>query len=340
VTDLTIKNNDLVVATQGRAFYVLDDLSMVQQKGETLPDQNLKVFEVNEAFRTEGSFGRRNTNRKGAVHNAGENPPNGVIFNYYLHNPNDSSAVSISLYDKRNKLIKTFSKKSKEEGDKIDFKPGMNQFVWDMLYPPGEKVEGMILWNGGVGSIKAAPGKYKARFRYEKDSVEVLFTIKGNPNYNLNASDYDAQVDFLLKIRDKFNEVQKGIKNIRSLRSQIQDFTGKMDKQANKDIQSMADSIQKSLTATEEALYQTKSKSGQDVLNFPIRLNDKLAGLYGVASSGENPPSKQEIETYADLEGQSDVQLNRLKKLMQEDIPRLNKMILSRQVPVIGVKEE
>jgi len=340
VTDLTIKNNDLIVATQGRAFYVLDDLSMIQQKGEGLPDKNLFVFNVNDAYRTEGAGGRRGRNRKVMVHNAGENPPNGVVFNYYLKNPSDSAAVSITLFDKQNKPIKTFSKKAKEEADKLDFNKGLNQFVWDMLYPPGEKSEGMILWNGGVGAIKVAPGNYKARFKFEKDSVDVPFTIKSNPNFILSESDYDSKVAFLLQIRDKFNEVQKGIKNIRSLRTQIQDFTGKLDKKSNKDILATADTVQKNLTQIEEALYQTKSKSGQDVLNFPIRLNDKLAGLYGVASSGENVPSKQERETYSDLGGQCDIQLNRLKKVMNEDIPRLNKMILSRQVPVIGLKED
>ena len=341
ITDLTIKNNDLVVATQGRAFYVIDDLSLVQQKADEAPQQNLKVFAVNDAYRVEGG-GRRGGrgNRRAVVHNAGENPPNGVVFNYYLKNAKDSSAVYITIFDKHSKPIKTFSKKAKEAGDKIEFNPGMNQFVWDMMYPPGETIEGMILWNGGVGSVKAAPGKYTARFRFEKDSVDVPFTIKANPTYAMTEADYDAQVAFLLQVRDKYNEVQTAIKNIRAVRTQINEFTARMNKKDGKDIKTMADSVNKKLTTIEEALYQTKSKSGQDVLNFPIRLNDKLAGLYGVASSGEMAPSKQAVETFADLGGQCDVQLNKLKQVMANDIPALNKLILSKQVPVIGIKAE
>ena len=340
VTDLTIKNNDFIVATQGRAFYVLDDLSLVQQKADALPDQNLKVFAVNDTYRIE-TGGRSGGNKvKIVVKNAGENPPNGVVFNYYLKNPNDSSAVSVSIFDKQHKIIKTFGSKEKNENDKLDFKPGLNQFIWDMLYPPGETAKGMILWNGGIGQFKAAPGNYTARFRFEKDSVDVAFVIKGNPTYSMTETDYDAQVSFLLQIRDKFNEVQKAIKNIRALRSQINDFTDKLDEKPNKDIKTEADSINKKLTLIEEALYQTKSKSGQDVLNYPIRLNDKLAGLYGVASSGENVPSKQAKEAFAEMSAQSDIQLEKLKAIMSKDLPAFNKMILTKQVPVIGVKPE
>ena len=97
-------------------------------------------------------------------------------------------------------------------------------------------------------------------------------------------------------------------------------------------------SINKKITAIEEALYQTKAKSSQDVLNFPIRLNDKLAGLYGVASSGQNPPSKQAKEAFAELGGLADVQLGKLKLIMENDVKALNKLINEKQVPVIGIK--
>jgi photosystem II stability/assembly factor-like uncharacterized protein len=340
VTDLTIKNNDLIVATQGRAFWVIDDLSVVQQKNNTLPEQNLKVFEVNDSYRTEGSGGDNRSRRKTIVHNAGDNPLNGIVFNYYLRLASDSAPFFITIFDKENKPIRTFSKNAKEAADKIDFGTGMNRFAWDMLYPPGETIEGLILWNGSVGAIKAAPGRYLARFRFDKDSVDIPFTIKGNPGYERTEADYDAQVLFLLQLRDKFSEVQKAIKNIRILRSQITDFTGRMDTAKHKEIKAMADSIVKNITAIEEALYQTKSKSGQDVLNFPIRLNDKLAGLYNVGASGENAPSRQLKEAFADLSAQSDVQLNRFKNIMILDVPDLNKRIVAAQLPVIGIKQE
>ncbi|MEA3425804.1 MAG: glycosyl hydrolase [Bacteroidota bacterium] len=340
ITDLTIKENDLIVATQGRSFWVLDDLSVIQQKDAELLNKNLHVFAVNDAYSTEGGGGRRMRGQAGTQPNMGENPASGVVFNYYLKGADDSSKVSITVFDKQGKPIKTFSKNAKAITDKIDFNNGMNQFVWDMNYPPAETVEGLILWNGRISTAKAAPGKYSARFRYGKDSVDVPFVIKADPNYKMTEADYDAQVDFLLQVRDKFSEVQVAIKNIRSLRSQINEFTAKLEPgESSKEIKKMADSINKQMTAVEEALYQTKSKSGQDVLNFPIRLNDKLAGLYGVASSGQNPPSKQAREVFADLGAQSDVQLTKLKKIMDTDLKAFNKMINDKQLPVIGVKK-
>ncbi|GAC1438022.1 MAG: hypothetical protein NVSMB63_00890 [Sediminibacterium sp.] len=338
VTDMTIKNNDLVIATQGRAFWVIDDLSLLQQKEAGLLQENLHVFAVNDAYRTEGGGRRGQRGQGGSIPNMGENPASGVVFNYYLKDADDSSKVSVTVFDKQHKLIRAFSKNAKEADDKIDFNKGMNQFVWDMQYPPAEKADGMILWNGSIGSTKAAPGKYSARFRYEKDSADVPFVIKPDPAYTMTEADYDAQVGFLLEVRDKFSEIQTAIRNIRAIRTQIDDFTGRIDTSANKEIKKMADSINKQMTAIEETLYQTKSKSGQDVLNFPIRLNDKISGIYGVAASGQNPPSKQSREVFAELSGQADVQLARLKKIMEGDLKTFNKMIRDKELPVIGVK--
>lgn len=340
VTDMTIKDNDLIVATQGRAFWAIDDLSLLQQKADDVTNKNLHVFAVNDAYRAEGGGRRQRGGGGNALPNMGENPPAGAVFNYFLKDANDSSKISISIFDKQNKVIKTFSKKAKEPTDKLEFTAGMNQFVWDMNYPPAEKADGMILWNGSIGSVKAAPGKYNARFRYGKDSVDVPFVIKADPNYKMTEADYDAQVGFLLQIRDKFSEVQNGIKNIRAVRTQINDFTAKLDTNGTKELKVQGDSINKQLTAIEEALYQTKSKSFQDVLNFPIRINDKLAGLYGVAVSGQNPPSKQARETLVDLGGQADVQLAKLKKILDTDLKSYNKLINEKQVPVIGIKEK
>lgn len=339
ITDLTIKENDLIIATQGRAFWVLDDLSMVQQKDSAILSKNWHVFAVNNAYRTEGGGRRGNRGAGAALPNMGENPTSGVIFNYFVREGLDTANLRITIYNKQNQPIKTFSKSAKELSEKLDFTSGINQFIWDMNYPAGEKAEGMILWNGGIGAAKAAPGKYQAKFTLGNDSVWVPFVIKANPNYAISEADYDAQLAFLLQVRDKFNQVQISIKDIRSVRAQINDFTGRMDTANTKEIKKMADSIQKQLTSIEEALYQTKSKSGQDVLNFPIRINDKLAGLYGVAASGQNAPSKQAKEAFAELAAQADVQMDKLKKVMSSDIATLNKLINDKQLPVIGIKK-
>jgi photosystem II stability/assembly factor-like uncharacterized protein len=333
ITDLTIKENDLIVATQGRSFWVLDDLSVVQQKAIDITGKNLHVFAVNDAYRFDGT---QNLNAK----NAGINPPNGTVINYWLKNVVDSPKVSIEILDKNKKQIKLFATNAKEKEDKIDVTKGMNQFVWNMLYPAGEKIEGQILWHGVVSGPKAAPGNYFYKIKADKDSAEGNFVIKANPVYKLPQQDYEEQFNFLITIRDKFNEIQKATKNIGDIRKQINDFTGKQGKDYPKEIKQQADTINKQMTVIEEALHQTKAKSGQDVLNFPIRLDDKISGLYDFASSGNAAPAKQVKDAYVELAAQADVQLNALKKIMEEDVMKLNALIREKALPVIGLKKD
>jgi hypothetical protein len=260
------------------------------------------------------------------------------VINYYLKNINDSTKASISFLDKNHKLIKTFATDSKD--NKLEINKGMNQFVWNMRYPDVERVEGMILWTGGPNAITAPPGNYFAKFKLEKDSVEVPFTVQADPNYKISQQDYEAQFEFLQQVQAKYNEVQKGIKDIRAIRTQINDFTSRLGKDMPKDVKQMADSINKQLTRVEETLYQTKSKSGQDVLNYPIRLNDKLGGIFNVSNSGNMAPSKQAKEAYAEIASQCDAALTKLKKVFDQDVPALNDMIRQKTLPVIGVKKE
>jgi hypothetical protein len=335
ITDLTIKDNDLVVATQGRAFWVLDDLTLIQEKQQDLTQNALKIFPVRDAYKLKG-----NQNLK--VKNAGIDPPNGVVVNYYIKNFADSGIVNIKVFDRDKKLIKAFSTKAPATGDigKIDVNTGMNQFVWNMMYPEAEKAEGMILWNR-IGGLKASPGKYYVRIINDrKDSTETSFNILANPNYKTTQQEYDQQFTFLLTVRDKFNEIQKAVKNIGEVRKQINDFMARQGKDTVGEIKELSDSIKKKITKVEEALYQTKAKSSQDVLNFPIRLNDKIAGLYNYAVSGNYAPTAQVIEAYGDLSSQADVQLNILKTIFNVDVPRLNQLIREKQLPVIGVMKE
>ncbi|HEV2482901.1 MAG TPA: hypothetical protein VGS79_24715 [Puia sp.] len=338
VTDLTIKDNDLVIATQGRAFWSLDDLSIVQQKDDAIEQEHLHVFTPGDAYRMPG--GGRGRRRENVLRNVGENPPNGVVFRYWLKDAPDSPQVSVTIFDKQHKPIRTFSTRSHddEEGTRLECRSGMNTFVWDMLYAPSVRIPGMVLWTGGAGSPKAAPGKYTARFHYAKDSADVSFTILPDPNDSMSETDYDAQVAFLLQVKDKYDEVQKAILRIRDLRTQLGDLKGRLDS-TEKPIRHLSDSLIHKLTLIEESLYQTKAKSSEDVLNYPIRLNDKLSGLYGVAAGGNAPPSKQFKEVFATLSAATDVQLDKLNVIIRTDLPALNNLIYEQKVPVIAVKE-
>jgi photosystem II stability/assembly factor-like uncharacterized protein len=329
ITDLTIKNNDLIVATQGRAFWILDDLSQIQQLNTNISTQNLFVFKPDDTYRTDGYQIKK-------IKNAGMNPPNGVVINYFLKNITDSTQVSIKIYDDKKQPVRDYTTKGKAD-DKLEINAGMNQFVWDLSYPAVEKIEGMILWNGNISGPKVPPGKYYAMIKTKSDSSMVAFTVKPDPNYKLSIADYQEQFDFLMMVKKKFEDTQIAITDIRKIRSQIETFTSR-GKDLPKDIKDKAQAIVKQITSIEETLHQTKAKSGQDVLNFPIRLNDKLSGVYDVAASGYAKPSKQVKEVYKELADQIDVELAKLSEIKSKDIKELNNLILSHAVPAIMVK--
>lgn len=333
VTDMTIKENDLVVATQGRAFWVIDDLTMIQQKDEYSLQKDLFAFPMNPTYLYPG-FQAQDPK------NAGMNPPNGAVLNYYLREPGDSAKVSIDLLDNDKKVIRSFSTSAKETADKIEVNKGMNQFIWNLNYAPAEKIDGLILWHGNVPGPRAAPGMYYYKLTSGRDSIEGNFWIKANPVYNLTQQDYDDQLNFLLTIRDKFTEIMKAIKNIREIRKQLNDLSDRMGKDYPKEVKQMADSINKQMTLIEEALHQTKAKSGQDVLNYPIRLDDKISGLYDFAASGNAAPAKQVKDAYAELSSQADLQLMKLKKIIGEDLVQFNALVREKALPLIGLKKD
>jgi photosystem II stability/assembly factor-like uncharacterized protein len=336
ITDMTIKENDLIVATQGRAFWVLDDLTLVQEaaKGNLPGGKKIQLYPINPTYLFEGT---RNEQPK----NAGYNPPNGVVMNFYQEEIKESDTTWLFIRDKNKRLIKAFSTAPAGDTAKLETIAGMNQFVWNMEYPAAEKVEGMILWKGSVPGPLAAPGTYSVELWHSRfGKTQEIFDIKANPVYKVSQQAYQEQFDFLITVRDKFSEMQKAIKNIRDVRRQINEFTTRLGKDCPKEVKQMGDSINKQMTAIEEALYQTKAKSEQDVLNYPIRLNDKISGLYDYAASGKGAPAKQVKEAYTELSALADIQLNKLKTIFNTDLEAFNKLIREKTVPVIGIKKE
>ncbi|MEN9950541.1 MAG: hypothetical protein RLY85_1293 [Bacteroidota bacterium] len=335
ITDLTIKNNDLIVATQGRALWMIDDLSIVQQMDPAVKSKALFAFKANPAFRIPpiaGRWGRM----AGTPANVAMNPAKGAVINFYAGQVTDSSSGSVAIYDHAKKPINRFSTESKD--NQLKLVKGSNQFVWDMQYPGAERIDDLILWNGVPGSITAIPGSYTAVVRVDKDSIEVPFTLLADPNYKCSQADYEAQQAFLLQVQGKFNATMKAIKDIRQARTQMNDFVSKQGKSCPKEVKQMADSLGKALTAIEEKLHQTKAKSGQDVLNYPIRLDDKLGGVYDMASSGNMAPSKQAKDVYAELAVQVDSELGKLAAILDQGIKAFNKLIREKELPVVVLK--
>jgi hypothetical protein len=331
ITDMCIKYNDLCIATQGRAFWILDDLSLVQQYNAKNTEQAVKLFDINETVKFDGYLNDAKY--------AGKNPPVGVVINYWLKELPDTAKVKIIILDTKNTVIKTFEKGGAEK-NKLEVQQGMNQFVWDMYYPCQEPMKDMILWNGNISSgPQAVPGTYKVRFIIQQDSVEKPFTILPNPTYKISNADYQAQFDFLMAVKAEFDSVQNTIKKIRDVRSQMKAYTALQGDKCPKEIKQLCDSIYKQFTAIEEKLYQTKAKSGQDVLNYPIQLNDKIAALYNQGSDGYSAATMQSKEVLQELKQKADAEIKAFHTMMQRDVNILNTMIKKNELPVIGVNE-
>jgi photosystem II stability/assembly factor-like uncharacterized protein len=336
ITDLLIRDNNLIVGTQGRSIYILDDLSFIENYQATNVNAS-KVFAVANTYRVPPQMGgRRNRGaRTGMPANVGVNPPKGAVINYWLKDANDSTTVQIDILDENKKLVRHFS--SKETGkDKsgIVVENGFQQFTWNLYHKEIEKPsDDLILWNGSTSPVLAAPGKYYAKVSIDKDSTVYPFELIADPNYKVSNADLKAQEQFLLEVAASFNTIMKALKGIKEIRTQVQVL---QKKTKDSSFQKQSESLLASLKTIEEALHQTKAKSGQDVLNFPIRLDDKLAGVFESAASGYVAPTKQVKETYIALKLQVDEQLKMYETIKKEGVKALNDAVHKLMIPIIG----
>ncbi len=332
ITDLLIRDNDLIVGTQGRSLYVLDDLSFIENYMAENAASAYKVFPVNDIYRVPPQTGgRRSRGARGAVPaNVGLNPTKGAVINYWIKESTDSTMVQIDILDANKKLVKHYT--SKEKGGPIA-ESGLQQFAWNLYHKEIEKpAEGLILWNGSTSPVLAAPGTYFAKVTINKDSTVYPFNMIADPNFKVSDADLKAQEQFLLKVSESFSGIMKTLKGIKEVRTQIQSIQKKTKDSA---FQKQSGEILTQLTAIEEALHQTKAKSGQDVLNFPIRLDDKLAGVFENAAAGYIAPTKQVQEAYAELKALTDVQLKQFDTIKKDRIKLLNDAVHKLGIPVI-----
>jgi hypothetical protein len=216
---------------------------------------------------------------------------------------------------------------------------GMNRFVWDLRYPESVRFPGMILWAGEMRGPRVAPGMYQVRLTVDGQTTSQSFEVKPDPRLSTSAADYAKQLELGLKIRDKVTETHNAIIQIRDVRKQVDDLLKRVAGQPGfKVINDAATPLKKNLTAVEESLYQTKNRSSQDPLNFPIRLNNKLAALAGVVQSADAAPTDQSYAVYDELVVQIDAQLAKLAQIMKTDVPAFNQLVRDQNVPAVTVK--
>ncbi|MAX69678.1 MAG: glycosyl hydrolase, partial [Flavobacteriaceae bacterium] len=286
ITDLAIKDNNLIVATQGRSIWIIDDLSLIHQLYNTDLSQDV-LFKPKDTYRMRGG------SRKGSK-TAGTNHPNGVITYFNLKNYNEEDEVSLTYFNSQGDTIKTFSTKDKE--NKLKVNKGSNQFVWDMTYDGAELLPGMILWWASLEGPAAIPGNYKVSLKVNDKEQLQNFTILADPRAESTVEEMKKQFDFISDVNETIDKAHKSIKKIRNISKQLKSFQKQYeDDEKVKDLLEKAKSLEEKLSDIEKELYQTQNKSGQDPLNFPIKLTNKLGHLNALVGMGDFAPTEQDV---------------------------------------------
>jgi len=331
ITDLALKNNNLIAATQGRSLWMIDDLTIVHQSMVLKKATDIQLFKPADSYRIGG---RQIKNSK----SEGMNHPGGVMTHFYLPALNEKKdSVSLTYLTEKNDTIRTYSSYSKDAPDKLKIKQGGNTFTWRMDYPAAKKFDGMILWSGSLNGPTAKTGEYKVVLNVNGKTYEQKFRIIKSPVSEGSETDIDRQFEFIKSVNDKVNEAHQAIIDIRAMKSQVKDYTDKISDKELKDYAAKLDSI---ASEVEKNLYQTKNKSGQDPLNFPIRLTNKLAHLNSLMNMGINdfPPTSSMYQVRDELTALIDNELNKWYNVKKSMLPELNNMIKKKAFDVIILK--
>jgi photosystem II stability/assembly factor-like uncharacterized protein len=334
ITDLTVKNKNLIAATQGRALWIIDDLTPLYQINNNLVKQKVVLYKPQDTYDMGGARSSKKPKTQG------QNRRSGVAVNFYIKDTLKADKISLTFKDAQGKAIRTFKTKpdKKKNEAQLKLKEGDNVFYWDMMYPGAEKVKGMILWWGSLAGPKAIPGAYSVELNINGTSQTQSFNILKDPRSSSSITDLKAKFDFILAVRDKLTETHKALKNIKKIRKQVAVLKKAIsDKKAHKDLITFADDIVKRMTVIENNLYQTKSKSNQDPLNFPIKLNNKLAHLNALTGMGNFKPTDQAYAFKKEVTAAIDKELKNLYQIFNNDVKQLNDKVKASGIDLIKI---
>jgi photosystem II stability/assembly factor-like uncharacterized protein len=340
VHDIAVTENDIVVATHGRSFYVLDDVAVLRQFTPQVSQEPWHLFVPQDATR---SVSR------------------GVSIDYYLRD--GAAKVTIDILDAGGQLVRTFSgaaepattpaaaaqvEPAAEEEDgprpaepKVGVKAGMNRFVWDMRYPGPTPIPKMILWAASTRGPKAVPGRYQVRLTVTPAGAAAAaalaqtaaFAIRTHPWLTtVTEADYQAQFGLAMQVRDRVSTADEAVVRIRALKAQARERAAAARVGP---LQAAADALASKLTAIEGEIYQYRNVSSQDPLNYPIKLNNKLAALLGVIESADGQPTDQCRAAFTDLSARLDVELAKLDAVERSDLPAFNARVAAAKLPPV-----
>jgi len=317
ISDVMVEANSIAIGTHGRSFYVLDNIEALRQFTPAIASASEPyLFAPAPAIR----------------------PGNTVAIRYWLKQP--ARALTIDILDGAGKVVRTFkggppdTTRRGAGGDEDDDNPrnrqppaasmaaGLNTQVWDLRYASATTFPGMILWGATTNGPLALPGSYQVRLTVDGKTLTRPIAIRKNPLItDVTLADLREQFDLAIQIRDKVSEANEAVIKIRDLKNQTKD---RLTKSQDPALKAAADSFSKHVSDVEEAIYQVRNQSGQDPLNFPIKINNRLATLLRTVTTGDGKPIGAAAPIFNDLKGELKVETDRLAKVLADDLTKLN----------------
>ena len=370
VHDLVFKDGDVVAATHGRSFWILDDIERLRSLHDhpELRDQDMallpsrptrQVRSGGRGFGGEGPHGYLHSDSylaqwvrehdpetddmRTVLLDAGENPPSGAVITYFLKEALDEKTeLTLVISDPEGQPIVTLTSAEpdkKAEGPKLprlSRRAGTQSVVWNMRYPGATHLPGAVMWGGGTEGPEAPPGTYSLKLSAGEQSAEGKLVLLSDPRLGLRADVVQDRFQLLMAVRDKLSLAHDTIIAIRTIRDQVKAWVERAEGRPEHDaLKEDADRIGVELTSIEEALIQTQAKSSQDVLNFPVRLNAKLADVAHVIESAPGETPQQAVETFGDLARATDAEAARFHELTSGALAAFEERIREAHLPVL-----
>ncbi len=337
ITDLQVQRGDLVVATQGRSFWILDDVSPLRQLELGGDGEEPLLFRPADAYRARVSGG------------GPEGRPSGAILYYYLPEQTEQ-AVAVEIMDAAGEVLRTYTWEPEAEGsdeetgfertlegDSIAGGQGLHRANWDLRLGRPDLVDEAVIW-GFTGGPQVVPGSYQVRLTMGDWSDTASFEVLPDPRLDLGSEARAAQFELMIRIRGSLQESHRAVERVRAVRAQLKDRAERAKEAGfGDDLPALADSAVESLTRIEERLFQTKNESGQDPLNFPPMLDNQLAYVYGYVGFSDGAPTAGAEGRYEDLAEELEGLLAELEEALSGPVARFNEALEEREVPAIIV---
>ncbi|WP_108423864.1 WD40/YVTN/BNR-like repeat-containing protein [Flagellimonas amoyensis] len=334
ITDLTIKDDNLIVATQGRSLWVIDDLTVLHQLNDAKKSASAILYHPKDSYRTKGNAARRPSKTEG------QNLANGVITHFYLKDVQEKDSIALSYTQMNGDTLASFSTYAKERDKKLEVKKGGNIHVWDTRGKGAERLQGMILWWANLNGAKAVPGSYKVHLNVNGEEQSQEFKILPDPRSEASVAEMQEQYDFISDVNATVDRAHQSIKKIRNINGKLDEFVKQYkDNEATKALVEKAKKMKEGFGEIEKALYQTKNQSNQDPLNFPIRLTNKLGHLNSLVALDDFPPTEQDIAVKNELSAKIKEQLTAFDALVDKEIAAFNEEFNNLKLNYLSVEE-